>query len=132
VRSFETNRLSALDRLAPDLYEAVKVGRLEYSKANVLNALKDDNVRGELLSRALRDNLSRQDLQREIKSSKNQGKKPVFESAYEQMDLISKSVNEVYMVARDLNLWNSQEAADIILRAVVELQSLKPKVAVGE
>lgn len=132
VRSFETNRLSALERLAPDLYDAVRVGRLEYSKANVLNALKDDAMRADLLMRVLRDNLSRQDIQREIRALKDQAKKPVFESAYEQMDLVSKSVNEIYMVARDLNLWNNQEAAEIILRAVVELQALKPKAAVGE
>lgn len=70
VSSFYNHRVPLL-KLPADLLEAVRSGQLEYSKARLLNGLKDQKQRAKLLTQAVEENLSREQLKTEINALKN-------------------------------------------------------------
>jgi ParB family transcriptional regulator, chromosome partitioning protein len=68
VESFVANRLPIL-QYAPELQEMIRSGQLHFTKAKLLNTIKDPEVRTALMWRAIAENLSRADLLAEIKAS---------------------------------------------------------------
>ena len=69
VSSFYNHRVPLL-KFPADLLEAVRSGQLEYSKARLLNGLKDQKQRSGLLARTLEEKLSREQLKTEINALK--------------------------------------------------------------
>jgi ParB family chromosome partitioning protein len=63
--SFHTNRIPIL-QFPTDLLEAVRNGKLHYTKARKIRRVKDNESRRQLLQRALRENLSVVDLEAEV------------------------------------------------------------------
>lgn len=63
--SFHTNRIPIL-QFPTDLLEAVRNGKLHYTKARKIRRVKDNESRRQLLQRALRENLSVVNLEAEV------------------------------------------------------------------
>lgn len=66
--SFHTNRVPLL-RMPPDLIEAVRTGKLHYTKARKLARIRDAGVRQKLLTRVLSEGLSVEELDQEIQTA---------------------------------------------------------------
>ena len=69
TESFRSNRLRLLS-YPDDLKEVLRAGKLEYSKAKVIAAVKDDKQRADLLNWALDTGATRPQIQQRIKASK--------------------------------------------------------------
>ena len=65
-KSFLRNRLPLLN-LPPELLQALRGGRLEYTKAKEINKLKNEEARKELLEEAISNNLSLNQIKDKIK-----------------------------------------------------------------
>lgn len=65
-KSFLRNRLPLLN-LPPELLQALRGGRLEYTKAKEINKLKNEEARKELLEEAISNNLSLNQVKDKIK-----------------------------------------------------------------
>jgi len=64
-RSFVVNRLPLL-KLPPDVLEALRAGRVEYTKARVIARVNDSEQRARLLERAITENLSLSQLRKAV------------------------------------------------------------------
>lgn len=64
-RSFVVNRLPLL-KLPPDVLEALRAGRIEYTKARVVARVTDSELRASLLERAISEDLSLSQLRRAV------------------------------------------------------------------
>ena len=75
ISSFRTNRLPLLN-LPSYLLEALQQGKIEYSKARAIGRVKDEKKAKLLLADALKDNLSRKEIEERV-SLLNKNKKKV-------------------------------------------------------
>lgn len=73
--SFYSHRVPIL-KFPSDLLEAVRSGRLEYSKARLLSSIKDEMQRADLLERAIAEALSREQLKAAIEAHKKRSDMP--------------------------------------------------------
>ena len=67
--SFVINRLPLL-KLQPEILQALRRGEIEYTKAKAIARVKDDALRGELLSEAITEHLSLSDIKKRIREHK--------------------------------------------------------------
>lgn len=74
ISSFRTNRLPLLN-LPSYLLEALQQGKIEYSKARAIGRVKDEKKAKLLLADALKDNLSRQEIESQVHLLNNKKKK---------------------------------------------------------
>ena len=68
--SFRTNRLPLL-KLPQDILEPLRQGKIEYTKAKIIARVKDETVRGELLSEAISQSLSLSQIRQRVKVSQS-------------------------------------------------------------
>lgn len=71
VRSFVSHRLPLLN-LPDDLFEAVRSGRLSYTKATAVARLKDTQARATLVHQILEENLSLREVQTRVAEGKKE------------------------------------------------------------
>ena len=85
--SFTANRLPLL-RLPEDILEALRAGRIEYTKAKAIARLPDKETRTELLESAITNSLSLNQIREQVKVEQEPKKqfelKTRFENAYKQ------------------------------------------------
>jgi ParB family chromosome partitioning protein len=112
-KSFVTNRLPLL-KLPEDILSVVRVGSLEYTKAQAIARVKDDWKRQSLLEEAIRENLSLSELRKRINPSS-----PAPDSDY------SKTLMErAYRRIRDSKIWENPEKWERVKALLSELSAL--------
>ena len=72
--SFRTNRLPLL-KLPEDILEALRSGKIEYTKARAIAKIKDEDARKELMASAIAESLSLREIKERIKSAQPQPQK---------------------------------------------------------
>lgn len=67
--SFRSNRLPLLN-LPDDVLDALRQGRIEYTKARAISQLKDEELRKEILEKVIKENLSVREIREYIQATK--------------------------------------------------------------
>ena len=67
--SFRSNRLPLLN-LPDDVLDALRQGRIEYTKARSISQLKDEELRKEILEKVIKENLSVREIREYIQATK--------------------------------------------------------------
>ena len=88
--SFISNRLPLLN-LPEDILEALRSGKIEYTKAKAIAKIKDEDARKKLMSSAIAESLSLREIKERIKDIQPQ---PQKEEVFTRLDDVSKQIKK--------------------------------------
>jgi ParB family transcriptional regulator, chromosome partitioning protein len=112
--SFVQNRLPILN-LPAEVLEALRQGKIAYTKARVIGQVKDEGAREEILFDAIESNLSLVEIRERIAKGKKEHKT--------ESDLDTR-LSEVYKKARKARLWDDPKKKQKFENALVILEKL--------
>ena len=112
--SFRTNRLPLLN-LPAYLLEALKQGQIEYSKARVIGRVKEPKKAQKLLTEAIKENLSRQEIEERVRQL-NQ-KNP-------RSSRLEKHLDSTITQVKKAKLWEQPEKKKRLEEILRELEQL--------
>ncbi len=112
--SFTCNRLPLLN-LPEDILEALRSGKIEYTKAKALARVKDEAARKQLLEDALANSLSLSQIRSLIKESK---------PAKHQEELRSRFDNTYKQARKAKNLWSNAKKRKQLESLLIKLEKL--------
>ncbi len=112
--SFIGNRLPLLN-LPEDILEALRSGKIEYTKAKAIARVKDEELRKQLLEDAIANSLSLSQIRSLIKESK---------PAKQQEELRSRFDNTYKQVKKAKNLWSNAKKRKQLESLLIKLENL--------
>ncbi|MBD1866452.1 ParB/RepB/Spo0J family partition protein [Leptolyngbya sp. FACHB-671] len=112
--SFRTNRLPLLN-LPEEILEALRTGKLEYTKARAIAKLKDPEQRQRLLEKTVAENLSLTQVKQEIKQQSPLKTEPLD---------FNRRISNIEQVIRRKGLLNDVEKRQEIDKLLKSLESL--------
>jgi ParB family transcriptional regulator, chromosome partitioning protein len=112
--SFVQNRLPLLN-LPEEVLEALRQGKIAYTKARAIGQVKDEDARQALLTEAIKSDLSLTDIRGRVDEGKK-GAKPVRD--------LGTRLGDVYKRAKKAKLWNDPEKHQQIEEALNILEKL--------
>ncbi len=112
--SFTCNRLPLLN-LPEDILEALRSGKIEYTKAKAIARVKDEAARKQLLEDALANSLSLSQIRSLIKESK---------PAKHQEELRSRFDNTYKQARKAKNLWSNAKKRKQLESLLIKLEKL--------
>ena len=116
--SFATARLPLL-RLPPEILEALRSGKIAYTKAQAIARIKDDQRRHQLLTEALSQDLSLAQIKAEIASLK------AAKGDIEARDSSLKGqIDDVLRLAKRSQVWTDPKKQRRLEKLLVELKTL--------
>jgi len=118
LESFRSSRLPLLN-LPPNILEALREGKLEYTKARTIARLKDEQQRDALLEQAIAQELSLTEIKAKVKEAKSDS---VSEPAPEQV-LIGR-MGELTKRLKKSKAWEDRKKRDRITKLLDELERL--------
>lgn len=105
--------------LPHNVLEALREGKLEYTKARTIARVKDEQQRDELLGQAIAQNLSLNEIKVRVKESKPDSDS---EATLEQV-LVSR-MTEITKRLKKSKAWNERKKRDRLTRLLDELERL--------
>ncbi|MBD1932577.1 MULTISPECIES: ParB/RepB/Spo0J family partition protein [Cyanophyceae] len=114
--TFRSSRLPLLN-LPSDVLEALRKGELEYTKAMAIARVKDEQLRSDLLSLAIAENLSLNEIKAHIKELKPQSESTPQRIMLERLSEISKRLQKS-------KTWGERKKRERIARLLDELDKL--------
>lgn len=123
VESFRSSRLPLLN-LPPNILEALREGKLEYTKARTIARLKDEQRRDALLEQAVSGGLSLTEIKERVKELKA-GSEPEAEAKPEQV-LVAR-MSELINRLKKSKTWSDRKKRDRITKLLDELERLTDK-----
>ncbi|MBD1899478.1 ParB/RepB/Spo0J family partition protein [Trichocoleus sp. DQ-A3] len=114
--TFRSSRLPLLN-LPDDVLEALRKGELEYTKAMAIARVKDEKLRSDLLSLAIAENLSLNEIKAHIKELKPQSESTPQRIMLERLSEISKRLQKS-------KTWGERKKRERIARLLDELDKL--------
>ncbi|MCY7275551.1 MAG: ParB/RepB/Spo0J family partition protein [Phormidesmis sp. CAN_BIN44] len=121
LESFRSSRLPLLN-LPPNILEALREGKLEYTKARIIARVKNEQQRGVLLEEAISQGLSLTEIKTKVKESKVDS---LSEPALEQV-LIGR-MGELTKRLKKSKAWEDRKKRDRITKLLDELERLTGK-----
>ena len=119
--SFVINRLRLLN-LPEAIKDAIRQGKIEYTKGTTIARVKDEEFRDELLKKVISNNLSLNDIKDRI--AQHKGKTSTDYSELSTEDLI-KDVRQTYQrFSRSKKVWSAQKNRKKIEALLKQLKSL--------
>lgn len=115
--SFATTRLPLL-RLPPEILEALRSGKIAYTKAQAIARLKDDNQRKELLEKAIAENLSLSQIKDKMAILK--APKPNDENE----PSLKSQIDEVLRQAKRSKVWDDPKKQRRLEKILADLRTL--------
>ena len=116
--SFATARLPLL-RLPPEILEALRSGKIAYTKAQAIARIKDDQRRHQLLTEALSQDLSLAQIKAEIVSLKAaKGDTKAGDSS------LKGQIDDVLRLAKRSQIWTDPKKQRRLEKLLVELKTL--------
>jgi len=117
LESFRSSRLPLLN-LPPNILEALREGKLEYTKARAIARMKDQQQLDVLLEQAVTQNLSLKEIKAKVKESKLGSEEATLEQVLvERMDALTKRLKKN-------KAWNDRKKRDRIAKLLDELEHL--------
>ena len=103
--SFVSSRLPLL-KLPPDILEALRQGKIEYTKAKAIAKVKDEEARPALLEAVIQDSLSLSEIKTRIAALK-----PSLDdtSPKHQLQTITRRLNQLKLWEKDKKTWKKVE-----------------------
>ena len=123
--SFRTNRLPLLN-LPNDVLEALRQGKLEYTKARVLSRVKDETQRGTLLNLVISKSLSLNEIKQqveEIRASQKASKNPEQSEETLKQEFSSR-LSEVNKLLKKGKIWADSKKRQKAEKLLAELAKL--------
>lgn len=114
--SFRTNRLPLL-KLPEEILEAIRQGEIEYSKARLISRVKDEPKRAKLLQDAIAENLSRDEIQRQIRALKPPKNNDAVTQTVDRINALSQRVKKS-------TIWADDKKREQLDRLLKEIESL--------
>ena len=136
--SFATNRLPLL-KLPEELLEALRQGKIEYTKAKAIAQIKDDGARQELLKVAIAEGLSLKEIKKRVteikKATESEGEgEEDAESDDEESgespdkadtpESLKSEMNKVYNALKKSKVWKDKEKQDQLKKILEDMESL--------
>ena len=118
LESLRSSRLPLLN-LPPNILEALREGKMEYTKARTIARVKDEQQRDELLEQAIAQNLSLNEIKVRVKELKPDSDS---EATLEQV-LVSR-MTEITKRLKKSKAWNERKKRDRLTRLLDELERL--------
>lgn len=116
--SFATTRLPLL-RLPPEILEALRSGKIAYTKAQAIARIKDDQQRRQLLAEAISQDLSLAQIKTEIANLKAaQGPAEAGDSS------LKGQINDVLRLAKRSQVWTDPKKQRRLEKLLAELKTL--------
>ena len=116
--SFATTRLPLL-RLPPEILEALRSGKIAYTKAQAIARIKDDQQRHQLLSEAISRDLSLTQIKTEITNFKaDKGAAEVGDSS------LKDQIDDVLRLAKRSQVWANPKKQRRLEKLLAELKTL--------
>lgn len=117
--SFVNNRLPLLN-LPQDVLEALRQGKIAYTKAQAIARVKDDGHRQELLESAITEDLSLVQIKERIGSLKASPSKELKS----KIPPLKSRMDEAYRLIKRSKVWNDPEKQKQLEKAIALLESL--------
>jgi ParB family chromosome partitioning protein len=117
--SFRTNRLPLLN-LPDDIKEALRQGRLSYTKARAIARLKDPQERQKLLEAAITEDLSLNEIKEHIKSLQ-EAKGSLHE---EQPPSLKSRMDKAYTKIKKSKIWDDPKKKRQLEKLLAQLEAL--------
>jgi ParB family chromosome partitioning protein len=105
MESFRVHRLPLL-KLPEDILDALRQGKIEYTKAKEIAKLKDEAQRAELLEKAIADNMSLSQIKKRLAGLKPQSDVAMPKTKIQQL---SKRLNQQKLWETDKSKWKKIE-----------------------
>jgi len=118
LESFRVHRLGVLN-LPEEVLEAIRKGRIEYTKGKELGKVKDPELRRSLLEEAIALSLSVKKIRRRIKA---------LQAATKEEELQTR-IEAIPRKAKQLKVWNDPEVGQEIEALLVEMERLLDRTA---
>ena len=103
--SFVSNRLPLL-KLPIDILEALRQGKIEYTKATAIAKVKDETQRAELLKESIQNSLSLTQIKERIATLKPS---PDLLSPKNQLQTLTRRLNQLKLWEKDKKTWKKVE-----------------------
>ena len=116
--SFATTRLPLL-RLSPEILEALRSGKIAYTKAQAIARIKDDQQRRQLLLEAISQDLSLTQIKTEIANLK-----VVKEDAEAGDSSLKSQIDDVLRLAKRSQVWANPKKQRRLEKLLAELKTL--------
>jgi ParB family chromosome partitioning protein len=116
--SFATTRLPLL-RLPPEILEALRSGKIAYTKAQAIARIKDDQQRRQLLLEAISQDLSLTQIKTEIANLK-----VVKEDAEAGDSSLKSQIDDVLRLAKRSQVWANPKKQRRLEKLLAELKTL--------
>ena len=118
LESLRSSRLPLLN-LPSNILEALREGKLEYTKARMIARIKDEQQQDELLRQAIAQNLSLNEIKVRIKESK-----PDLDSEAALGQVLVGRMAEITKRLKKSKAWNEHKKRDRITKLLDELERL--------
>ncbi|NET55415.1 MAG: ParB/RepB/Spo0J family partition protein [Symploca sp. SIO2E6] len=117
-QSFATNRLPLL-HLPEELLEALRVGKVAYTKAQAISRIKEEKLRKSLLEEVISKKLSLQEIRKRVKECNSSQK----ESENKQQSF-KRRLDETLRQAKKVKVWENPQRWKKVEKALAHLESL--------
>lgn len=111
--SFRTHRLPLLN-LPADILDALRSGRIEYTKAKEIAKLESSSERAALLEEAIAQSLSLSQIRERVKAKKTPTERPTLETRIEA----------TYKQMKKLKLWDNPQKREKLESLLAEMEAL--------
>lgn len=117
-QSFVSTRLPLLKKPS-EVLDAIRHGKIHYTKGILLASIKDGDVRQKLLEEAAQDALSLSEIKQRIKATQNEGRQSVA-----TMDLKQRLALTVQQAKSNKKLWRDPNKTQQIERLLEQLEAI--------
>ena len=105
AESFRTHRLSLL-KLPSELLNAIRQGKIEYTKVKEIAKVRDETLRIQLLEDAIENNLSLSEIKKQVAALRSSSD---ITSPKSQIQIISHRLNQAKLWEKDKKAWKKVE-----------------------
>jgi len=113
--SFVNNRLSLLD-LPPEVQQACQAGDLDYTKANLVASVEDDEQRQAILDRAMKENLTHSQLSTIVKEAR--GKREAPQEIVERLKRVERALKASWFKLADKDRARAKSLLDKLEKVI--------------
>lgn len=114
--SFATHRLPLLN-LPPTILEALRAGKIEYTKARAISRLKDSTLQQKLLSRVIEEGMPLSQIRSEVVALNHK-------SSAKSTPVLKKKFDDASIRLRKSNIWSNQDKQKKLEKLLTEIESL--------
>lgn len=122
-QSFVATRLPLLKK-PPEILDAIRQGKVHYTKGILIASVKDTDARRDLLGEVITQSLSLNDIKQKIRGINTSVKTSATPVANISLNLKQRLIQAAQQAKKDKKLWNSPDKTQQLEQVVTQLESL--------